>query len=92
MDRHELLTRFRGLLEGRVDRLKEQGRRPDEFLAALTPIAERHGVLERLQATRGWLYCREGSWHTTNVAAAVLLGVTILEIEAVYRLTYGGKS
>ena len=96
MSREALQEHFRSKFMG-PDRLKQirfEGGAAQDFSRALAPIAQRHGVLDRLKEYSSWNKVQhEGDWHTSSLAAdAVLLGVTILEIEAVYRLTYGGKS
>ncbi len=96
MDRDDLIDRFKDLLNGLIgDKtlLAYSGRDPREFINNLTPIAQRHGVLSALQSSEYWHKCANGRWNTVGVSTlAVELGVTVLEIEAVYRLTYGGKS
>ena len=98
MDRDDLISHF--VTEffysngSSTAKLAKQGLTPQHFARAITPIAQRHGVLSELQALPSWRNVAvDGNWGTATLAAdAVLLGVTILEIEAVYRLTYGGKS
>jgi hypothetical protein len=96
LDEDELIDRFKDLLSGLIGErtfLTDSGRDPREFIINLTPIAQRHGVLEQLQRSEHWQGCNNGRWNTVGVSTlAVVLGVTVLEIEAVYRLTYGGKS
>ena len=96
MDREALKHHFRSKFTGddMPKQIRGEGGAPQDFSRALAPIAQRHGVLDRLVTHDSWrrVHC-EGDWHTSSLAAdAALLGITILEIEAVYRLTYGGKS
>ena len=98
MDRDDLISHFVTAVfysDGAITaKLVEQGLTPQHFARAITPIAQRHGVLSELQALPSWRdVAVDGNWGTSTLAAdAAPLGVTILEIEAVYRLTYGGKS
>ena len=98
MDRDDLISHFvtAFFYSGGVTitKLEKQGFTPQHFARAITSIAQRHGVLSELQGLPSWRgVAVYGNWDTSALAAdAALLGVTILEIEAVYRLTYGGKS